>query len=69
MGDEGDSMDLMDQSRMHQNKDNNTYRKLHQDIRKKKRQAKYEEIETLDGRYDIFSLHKKVKELALRFSF
>lgn len=62
---------LMEKRRLYKNKDKNTYRNIHTEIRRKIRQTKekwYEdkckEIEKLVAKNDSFNVHKKVKELA-----
>lgn len=63
-------LSMMEQRRQFKNTDEHTYRKLNYEIRKKIREAKEtyfeekcKEIEDLQNRYDLFNLHKKVKEM------
>ncbi|XP_055380706.1 uncharacterized protein LOC129611541 [Condylostylus longicornis] len=64
-------LNLMDQRRMHKNKDYSQYKRLQTVIRSKIRSAKSQwlnsqcqEIETFQNRHDMFNLHKKIKETA-----
>lgn len=66
-----DILDLMEERRRYKNRNDTKYKELHRELRKKIRQTKAEwfskectEIEMYDKNYDMFHLHKKVKEMA-----
>ncbi|XP_055373661.1 craniofacial development protein 2-like [Condylostylus longicornis] len=64
-------LNLMDQRRMHKNRDYSQYKRLQTVIRSKIRSAKSQwlnsqcqDIETFQNRHDMFNRHKKIKETA-----
>ncbi|KAI5746142.1 hypothetical protein M8J77_000312 [Diaphorina citri] len=63
-------LDLMDERRRWKNIDNQKYRTIHKEIKKKIKEAKEKklleeclEIERYERMYDSFNLHKKIKEV------
>lgn len=63
-------LELMEERRQHKARDENKYREIHRNIRKKIREAKEswlsercKEIEDLDKKYDSFHVHKKIREM------
>ena len=64
-------LDLMEKRRQYRNSDENRYRQLHNLVKRKIKEAKEmwlaencSEIEQFERQYDMFNLHKKIKETA-----